>query len=522
MPSARVRASQRSNQCMPTTRACSCGGCPRRRRSYCATSLDGRTKVLPFPDVDPRRTSYATPCLLLLCVLACRPQAEPELVLTHVAIIDVADGTIRRDMSVVISGGQIRTVAPSSTLRLPAGAQVEDGAGTFVIPGLWDMHVHTGDPSYFARFVANGVTGVRDMGGAAESATDGCESIRPDSLMAWRHRIEAGLWVGPRVVVSGPPASGTGWPTSLPVRTPNQAIAAVDSLRALGVDFIKVYEDIPLDAYLQLASSARSAGIPFAGHVPVTTVSLLQAIGAGQRSIEHIRAPLLLCFTDDPRQLARFYAEDGWTRDDIAWGDGVHRQCPRVIDALRSSDVWLTPTLVVAHAQITDTQNHAARARWRSNMPRSVQEAFAAFVKTEGARSAAERASELLWWQTQQRLVARMHSEGVRLLAGTDVACEGGLPGVDLHTELLMLVESGLSPLAALQAATTAPAAYFGAAASMGSIAAGAVADLVLLNGNPLEDISQTQRIHGVVLRGKWLSRRVLDSALTTAVGEGR
>ncbi|MBA3891960.1 MAG: amidohydrolase family protein, partial [Gemmatimonadaceae bacterium] len=444
-----------------------------------------------------------------------RPTAA--LAIRNVTVVDVERGSLLRERTVLVRGQRIVSVDSGAAHAIPAGATVVDGAGRSLIPGLWDMHVHTAHPSYFPLLAANGVTGIRDMGGAAEPPTDGCESIRPDSLLAWRARVEAGAWIGPRIVLSGPAASGTGWPTSLPVRTNDEARSAVSALRALGVDFVKVYEGIPLDAYLVLAKAARSAALPIAGHVPVETVGLLDAIVAGQRSIEHVRDALLLCFTDDPEKLARFFAEDRWGEEDIAWGLPVHEQCPQVIEALRTHPVWLTPTLVVERAKVAAEEGAFVDDPRRAYLPASVQEAFAAFVRDKLSQPAAKRASEHLWWRTQQRLVGRMADAGVAILAGTDAACEGGLPGFSLHDELALLVQAGLSPLQALQAATLNSARYVGATDAMGTVAPGELADLVLLDADPLVDIRNTRRIHAVVLNGRLLDRAALDALLEDA-----
>jgi imidazolonepropionase-like amidohydrolase len=439
---------------------------------------------------------------------------EATLAIIGTTILDVSDGSLVPDQTVLVRRDRILAVGPAKSLIPPESAAVIDASGKYLIPGLWDMHVHTTDPSYFALLVANGVTGIRDMGGGAHTATDGCESIRADRLLTWRSRIEAGDLIGPRVVLSGPAASGSGAPTSLAVRTASEARATVRSLRALGVDFVKVYEGIPLDAYLALAAAAREAGLPLAGHVPAGTVGLLDALKAGQRSIEHVRDEILLCFTDDPKELARFFADDGWSPDDVAWGRSTFARCPAVIEALRTNDVWFTPTLVVERAKVAVDDDSFVEDSRRASLPLSVRDAFAAYVRAKRQQSPAERASERLWWRTQQQLVRRMNRSGAKFLAGTDAACQGGLPGFSLHSELALLVEAGLSPLGALQSATLNPARYFAAEESSRLVAPAARADLLLLDANPLEEISNSRRIHAVVLGGKLLLRADLDRLL--------
>ena len=448
-----------------------------------------------------------------------RPPERGAIAITHVSVVDVATGTARPKQTLVVTGGRIDRVGPSADIAVGEEMTVVDGRGRFLIPGLWDMHVHTTDQGALARLVAHGVLGVRDMGGGAPHATDGCESIELDSLLAWRARITAGEWIGPRMVLAGPVASGTGWRTSLAVRTPDEARAAVATLRAAGADFVKIYEKVPLDAYRALAAAARAAGLTMAGHVPVETVSLREAIEAGQRSIEHVRDALLLCHARDSVELAQFFAADGWTARDAAWGRRMHADCEQVMAASRAGTVWLTPTLAVERSKVAvDDSTFVSDAR-RRVLPASVQAAFGDFVRRKRQQPAAERASERLWWRTQQRLVRRARDAGVSFLAGSDAACEGGLHGSSLHDELALLVESGLSPAEALRAATLVPAEFLHATDSLGAIAPRMVADLVLLDANPLDDIGNTRRIHAIVSGGRLLDRGRLDAMLDPATG---
>jgi imidazolonepropionase-like amidohydrolase len=431
-------------------------------------------------------------------------QSLPEVAIRGVAVIDVRDGSLTHDQTVITEGDRIREIGPTRSVLIPQNATIFEGKGLFVMPGLWDMHVHTTDPSYFTALVANGVVGIRDMGGGALSITDGCESLRLDSLVVWRQRIERDSMIGPRIVLAGAPASGTGWPTSLPARTPEEAREAVNTLRKLGADFVKVYEKIPADAYHALGEAAREAALPMAGHVP-ESVSLLDAIHAGQRSVEHIRAALLVCFARDSAELARFFKEDNWDSDDIIWGIRAHADCPSVLEALRTRDVWLTPTLVVERSKIAVEEPSFLADPARARLPIPIRDALAAYARAKLAQSRTDRASEHLWWRTQQLLVGRASTAGASFLAGTDAACEGGIPGSSLHEELALLVSSGLSPLQALQAATLNPARYLGVEDRAGAVLPSYSADLVVLRGNPLEDIRHTRAIAAVVLRGRLL-----------------
>lgn len=438
-----------------------------------------------------------------------RVQPTDNLAISNVSVVDVDAGKIVPNQTVIIAGDRIIASGPAIKMKMFAAGQVVDGRGKFLIPGLWDMHVHIAHVSYLPLFVANGVTGVRDMGGGLFEAADGCESVGADILSKWRSLIETGEQIGPHLVFSGPAASGTGWPTSITVRSIADADMAITKLQALRVDFVKIYDAIPREAYLRLASKSRGAGLPFAGHVP-DEVGPLDAILAGQRSIEHVRDPLLVCFTEDAPTLERFFEADKWQLDDVEWGRRAHGQCPSLIKAFRARGAWLTPTLTVEKSKVAVEDDAYVSDMRRYALPRSVRTAFATYVQQKRAQNATDRASEHLWWQTQRALVGRMHRAGVRLLAGTDTACQGGLPGHSLHHELAELVKAGLSPLDALRTATANPAAYFKRSQPTGA-KVGARADLVLLTDNPLQDIRNTQRIEAVVTRGRLLRREQLD-----------
>jgi len=435
--------------------------------------------------------------------------AEDSLWITNINLVDAATGKVVPATDILIRGQTIRAVRATASVQAQGSRRI-DGTGKFLIPGLWDMHVHVADAGYLSQFVANGVLGVRDMGGGLESAADGCESLNFRLLQTLRAEVASGIRVGPDMVLAGPVLGGSGWPTSLAARTPAEAVAAVTLLSEQGADFVKVYEEIPLDAYLSLAAEANSRGIPFAGHVP-ESVELLRAIQEGQRSIEHVRDALLMCFTSDSGKLERFFVEDDWSHADRKWGRDAHAACPLILEALRGRPAWVTPTLVVEKSKVAVEDPHFVQDARRQVLPASVRAGLFEHVRRKLAQSEKDRRSEHLWWRTQRRLVGRLGREGVRLLAGTDAACEGGLPGYSLHDELEELVSAGLSPQQALRAATSEPAHYLGRG-NEGGIAPGMLANLVVLEANPLQSIQNTRKIEAVILRGRWMDRPSLDA----------
>lgn len=440
---------------------------------------------------------------------ASRAAGADSLWISNITLVDPATGQVVPSANVAIRGQTIRAVLPIDATPDEDVRRI-DGTGKFLIPGLWDMHVHIADTGYLEQFVANGVLGVRDMGGGLDVAGNGCESLRLDRLKTLRMEVQSDSRIGPDMVLSGPALSGSGWPTSLPARTPAEAVASIDLLSAQGADFVKVYEQIPVEAYRALAAEANTRRLHFAGHVP-DSVALLLAIREGQRSIEHLRDPLLMCFTDDPGELERFFREDDWGESDREWGRKAHAACPSILEALRERPAWVTPTMVVEKAKVAVEDPVFVQDDRRQLLPASVRAGFMEHVRRKLAQDRKERRSEHLWWRTQQILVKRLGREGVPLLAGTDAACQGGLPGHALHDELAEMVNAGLSPQQALRTATSEPARYLGRG-DEGGIAPGMRANLLLLEANPLEDIQNTRKIAAVILQGRLFDRRVLDA----------
>lgn len=274
-------------------------------------------------------------------------------------------------------------------------------------------------------------------------------------------------------------------------------------MKQLGVDFIKVYENIPLEAYQTLATQAKAVGLSIAGHVPVETVSLVEASNAGHRSIEHIRDPLLMCFTSNREELLQFFREDNWSASDIEWGLKQFEQSAQVIDAFKKNQTWLVPTLTAEWVKVAVRDPLYVNDPRRKMLPSSVQQAFKDYTAKKIALSDKKRKSDSLWWVTQKLLVRRMHKEGIPFLAGTDCDCEGGLPGYSLHKELQLFVEAGLTPFEALQTATINPIKFWNMSDSLGTVEIGKIADLVILEADPISDIRNTTRIFAVIVGGQ-------------------
>ena len=248
--------------------------------------------------------------------------------------------------------------------------------------------------------------------------------------------------------------------------------------------------------------AAGAHGLHVAGHVSEETLSVSNALQQGQRSIEHVRSHLLLCFTDTASELEELFVSDDWDAEDRRWAEPHVAACPAVWEALRRSDTWLTPTLAVQETLETASRDGFEDDPRRATLPQPIRQSVADRSQTLRERDADALAEVENWNRFIHRFVDRAGEEDVKILAGSDAACEGTIPGFSLHRELELLTEAGLSNLKALQAATLEPAAYLQRQDRSGKLNVGYDADVVLLNGNPLENVRNTQRIHAVIKGG--------------------
>lgn len=438
------------------------------------------------------------PFIILLILLLTSCSAKYDLVIRDVSVIDIHTGKVTKG-DVLIKDSLIVDVSTTSSDYARATNTI-DGSGKYLIPGLWDMHVHIQDTSYLSIFLDYGVTGVRDMGGCVTKPTDGCESLCAEILNNWKQSMKDGTLEGPRLFIAGTLLSGTGWPTSFPVSSKSEVRDAFEQNRINKVDFIKVYENIPWDSYQEIARLSKQYGLDFVGHV--SEPFLLSAIlDLGQKSIEHIREPILYSFTSDPEELENFMVQDGYTAEDRAFVKPWLDDADNVIEAFKRNQAWFTPTMAVQYARFRYQDEEWIDHPVRKQLPPSVNEGMKNHIKTMAASP--DHQGDSLWWMALTKLVKRFSEENIGLLAGSDASCEGGLPGYSLHEELFLMVEeAGLTPLEALQTATVNPADFF-ELKNNGKIAENHYANLVLLNQNPLENIRNTLSIKAVIKNGK-------------------
>jgi imidazolonepropionase-like amidohydrolase len=426
-------------------------------------------------------------CGLFAVVICCTSLVlsaqEHSLVFTNINVFN--GGTVQPAMTVIVRGGRIEAVAKSATLRIPAGSQVIASEGKFMIPGLWDMHVHLTDAKVSAipALVANGITGVRDMG-----------SLLP-KLDDWRLQIERGNVVGPRILRAGPILNGQSFgPTHLAVADAAEARGAVRALAHIGVDFIKVHAALTRDEFFAVADEAKRAGLPFSGHIPVR-VSPAEVSDAGQASIEHTESLFV------GTAYARMPREEMFTA------------MASLFQRFAKNDTFYTPTLIM-YKSSADWRDFVAHPE-DQYVARSAQEAMR--KASEAYRNAPEIvAGRKRVLQDLILLVGMMRQNAVKVMVGTDLADGRIFPGFSLHEELALLVEAGLTPAEAIAAATRVPAEFL-KLRDTGTIEAGQRADMVILNRNPIQDIRNSTSIDSVVVRGRLFNRHELDQLLADA-----
>jgi len=456
----------------------------------------------------------------LLCFLGAgfaspvRPQAGPTIAFSHATVIEVDKGTALPGMTVVVANGRITAVGKDGSVTPPAGARVVDATGKFLIPGLWDMHVHAAFPGVDALFlpllVANGITGVREM------------FSRLDWVDSARVRVRRGDFPGPRMVASGHILDGTPpiWPGSVAVATAEEARHAVDSLASAGADFIKVYSRLTPEEFFTVAREAKAKGLPFAGHVP-SLVRAADASDSGQKSVEHLTNVFTACTTMEQPFLADYAAA---VRSPKAW-DSAGRitrqrvgqllaawspeQCRALARHFVANGTWMVPTIAVLHSTAYLDDSTLAKDPRLQYIPLGFKQSWDPKADFRFKMLTPEDwKNRKAVYARQLQIVTLLHTAGVKFLAGTDLSNPFIYPGFSLHDELASLVAAGFTPAEALRAATIDPARYLGATDSLGTVAVGKLADLVLLDANPLLDIRNTTKIAVVVADG-----RVYDAA---------
>ncbi len=443
-------------------------------------------------------------CLPSPAIQSTRATVGVTSAITHVSVL-LADGIELRDATVLIALDRIAAVGPSDSIAVPPGARRIDGRGKWLIPGLWDMHVHLTleGRAALGLYVANGVTMVRDMGGQLQV------------IHQMRRDIADGRIAGPGIVAAGPQiespksivsdlagATATERARALldrvVVSDPASAQRVVDSLAALGVDFIKVRNFADADTYWAIARAARRHNLSMVGHAPPFAMDWMAIADSGQRSLEHWYYPTALM--DKPpaerRDIVAAYRRNGTAMAPTMMAWRAHRW---PYDSVR-----VMTEQAIARGTAMGVLSSALAEHWRSEV---------AVRATEGGTGPLTEAQLGGWRRALDGLgrgIGELSRAGVIVLAGTDMPL-ARLPGEALHDEIALLVEeAGFTPAQAIGAATSVPAAFLHMQDSLGTIAPTKIANLVLLDGDPLKDIHNTRRIALVIVRGRVVDRSAL------------
>jgi imidazolonepropionase-like amidohydrolase len=439
--------------------------------------------------------------LLGLAAIPLSQSTGPSVVVAfeNVTVIDATGAPPARGMTVTTTDKQITSIEPSAHARVPATAQRIDGTGRFLIPGLWDMHVHLTSTTEIAcpALIANGVTAVRDMGGELE-------------LIDWmRDRIERGELVGPAIFRAGPFVDGSkpGVPDRLVVWSAADGRAAAHFLKNRGVDYIKTHTATPRDAYFALLSESRLVALKVTGHVPFS-VTPEEAIDAGQDSIEHI-----VSLFEGP--VAKIVQSEGVSQEQ-ALARFSDSYFVALANRMVAKGTWFDPSLIAywTRAHQWDLTNDA-RNRYMSATAKEIWKSFRGLPDTPEMRALQARAFTRFTEIT--RVVKR---QGVRFLTGTDLGAKYVYPGFSVHDELGLLQNAGLTSMEALQTATRNAAESLGVLNRTGTIEVGKTADLVLLDADPLMDIRNSTKIVGVMRNGRFHDRKGLDGLLAKVAAD--
>ncbi len=445
------------------------------------------------------------PLLFLSCV---KEVTVNGLVITKVNVVDVKTGAILEDQDIYIFEDKISDILPHDPLTAFKSKTI-DGSGKYAIPGLWDMHHHIFSWDWQKNLnTSMGITGLRNMHGA-------------EMVSEVRKERKDGFFRGFEFLYSGPITDGPGenWPGTVVVSTPDEGRRAVQEQFQKGYDFVKVYNFLDRMTYLAIADECKKLGIDFAGHIP-SDVSAIEAMAAGQKSIEHM-VPLELAH-ENPDITKTFNSESSKS---LTYGELAStflkgydpNKFQRVLDATKNSETWFCPTLICLEKMAYKNDSTLKVDPRLKYVPKEELDYWFGEVTEFGTPEYLQTKEEHLMAEQELHRVTKsalkpMLDNGTRFLAGTDVGNPHVFPGYGVHEELELFVEAGFTELEALQTATLNPAIYAEREDQLGTLEKWKIANILLLDANPLDDIRNTKKIHGLVRRGEYLDRISLDS----------
>ncbi|MBL7851823.1 MAG: amidohydrolase family protein [Cyclobacteriaceae bacterium] len=474
-------------------------------------------------------TILATLLLAFLVITRCQPPGEMfegAICIQNITTVDPTDGP-REAQTVIIKDGKILRISPTAELRLSSKNQIVDGTGKFLIPGLWDAHVHFAyiealAPRMFDLFLLYGITSVRDTGGEIMF------------VKKWKDAALANPTDAPRVMIAGPLLDGMpnvydgSDPGHPPLSIGSGSVEALETLihklDSIGVDFLKAYEMLTPEQYYKLMEMAKRLGYKVTGHVPLS-MDVIGASNAGLNSMEHMRNLEISCASNAEELLIQRHAmlkkgknlPGGELRSsihaaqrEVAVNNYNEKKADEIIQVLLKNQTWQIPTLTLNTSQARPPYT---RPEWQESfeyLPDTIRNQWKSYLEASSKEPASPFRQAYSTWM--MNMAGKIHKAGVPMMAGTDTPIAFLTPGLSLHEELVSLVEAGLSTQEALKAATINPAIYFGIENELGSIRETQWADLLILSANPLEDIRNTQRIDAVIKQGKFFGKSELDS----------
>ena len=421
------------------------------------------------------------------------PPDTAAIVFTDVTVVPMDRERVLEGQNVIVQGGRITAIGPAASMRLAAGATRIDGRGKYLMPGIAEMHAHVpGEQNpqavdIMALYVLTGATTIRGMNGTPFQHE-------------LKRRIGAGEILGPTLFAVAPPFSGQS------VGTPDDERRKVREFKAAGYQVLKIYPGIPRETYDAIVATAREVGIPYSGHVP-PEVGLRHAI-ASKQSVEHL---------------------DGY----VETSRGQDAAIAELARASREAGIWVTPTMdvwkTILGTRSTDELRRRPELRYvrpevadqwvkqTAQFARGGSSFWQAALEQVGMR---ETPTEIV--ALRDRVLLALYRAGVGIVLGADSPQVFSVPGFSLAREMRAMVEAGLPTYAVLEAATRNAAAFFGQQAEFGTVEVGKRADLLLLDGNPLEDIRNVHRQAGVMARGQWLPKAEVDRRLAEIAARAR
>ncbi len=474
------------------------------------------------------------PLLLLILLGSCQPNGaifKDAICIENVGIIHPEDGLIE-GQTVIVKGEKILKVGYANELQLSPENKIIDGTGKYLMPGLWDAHVHFAymeelAPSMFDLFLGYGITSVRDTGGEI------------NFVKSWKDKALEDPNNAPRVMIAGPLLDGIpnvydGSSPSLPplsvgLATEDAITKKLNELDSLGVDLLKAYEMLSPEQFAQITKIAKEKGFKVTGHVPLS-MDVISASNAGLSSMEHMRNLELSCASNADelwqQRLELLKAEKdsagGALRSkihdlqrEVAVKNYDDNKANEILKVLAKNETWQIPTLALSAFL---TNRHFENEDWQESitfLPDPIEQEWK--ERAEAVNKTPVTPFRIQYSDWFITMVNKVHKAEIEIMAGTDSPIALLTPGQSLHEELVMLVKAGLTPLEAIKTATMNPAKYFNLEKELGLIQEGMWADMVLLDANPIEKIENTKTINAVIKNGKYFDKKDLKTILKRA-----